>query len=116
MGNLFKKCENSNTKDENKSHNQYDKFRDSPDIEEGMSREMQPVRFIVERIYTIKINLSKEVATFLMYSLYSRLKIPVEEVRVLISAHHHTVFMIRDEKLKKQLISELSKSDIKYTD
>ena len=115
MGNLFKKCK-SNAKDENKTHNQYDRFRDLPDIEEGLSHEMQPVRFIIERIYTIKINLSKDVATFLMKNMYSRLKIPIEEVRVLISAHNHTLFMIRDEKLKKRLMLELSKSDIKYTD
>ena len=70
----------------------------------------------IETIHTIKINLSKNMATIVMNIMYGRLDVPVDEVKILIEGINFTIFLIKNRLLKNQLLDQSAKSNVKYTD
>lgn len=70
----------------------------------------------VEHIHTIKLNLSREIAVFLMNIIYNRIGIPVGNIKILVEGVDYTIFMADNISEKERIVRELSLSEIRYTD
>lgn len=68
----------------------------------------------VERIYTIRVNLSGDVALILMRNMYTRLDISIDDIKILVHGLDYTIFLVKSERIKSKLMRELYRSYIKY--
>lgn len=119
MGNFLKNCDDSkkrqnhtvgSTKSFTKSNNllmDVDEVNDVDDVNDS--------DITIETIYTIRISLHVHVAEFLMCSLYNRLRVDPDRIKILIEGIDFTIFVIDNKQLHDKLLVELNKSEIKYT-